>query len=34
MNALFRRLCALDHLALRFMNLPIGGSLIALARKT
>lgn len=34
MNALFRRLCALDHLALRFMNLPIGGSLIALGKKT
>ena len=33
-NALLGAFCALDRLALRAINLPIGGSLIALAKKT
>ncbi|HJU06064.1 MAG TPA: class I SAM-dependent methyltransferase [Nitrospiraceae bacterium] len=32
-NALLGTLCALDRAAMRIMNLPIGGSLIALAHK-
>jgi SAM-dependent methyltransferase len=32
-NDVLRHLCAVDLHALRFMNLPCGGSLIALARK-